>query len=164
MIVLKAYKYRIYPTKEQEVLLNKTFGCVRFVYNRALAIKTEFYQKNKKGISIFEIINQLVNWKENEETKWLKEVSSQALQFSLKCLDVAFTNFFKKRANYPNFKSKHDNNQSFGNPQGTDVDFEAKRVFIPKFKKGIKCVFDREFIGKIKSSTVSKTPTGKYFI
>src|SRR5690349_11576409 len=104
-----AYKYRIYPNKSQEELLAKTFGCCRYVYNRALAIKTELYQKDKKGISVFELINKMVEWKGAKETAWLKEVNSQALQMSLRNLDNAFTNFFKKRSRYPKFKSKNDN-------------------------------------------------------
>lgn len=159
-----AYKYRIYPTKEQETLLNKTFGCVRYVYNRALARKTELYKTEKKGISMFALMDEMVDWKRREDTIWLKEVNSQALQMSLRNLDMAYTRFFKEKKGFPKFKSKHDNNHSFCNPQGTKVDFESKKVFIPKFNGGIKCIFHRQFEGKIKSSTVIKTPTGKYFI
>lgn len=160
---LKAYKYRIYPTKEQEVLLAKTFGCVRYVYNRALSIKTSIYETEKKGISVFDLTNQMADWKDVEKTKWLKEVNSQALQSSLRNLDSAFTRFFREKKGYPKFKNKY-NKQSFTNVQKTRVDFEKSLVFIPKFKKGIKIVCHRKFNGKIKSSTVSKTPTGKYFI
>jgi len=162
-VILRAYKYRIYPTKEQEVLLAKTFGCVRYVFNKALKIKTSIYETEKKGISVFDITNQMVEWKEQEETKWLKEVNSQALQMSLRNLDMAFTKFFREKKGYPKFKNKYDK-QSFTNPQSTKLDLEKSLVFIPKFKKGIKIVCHRKFDGKIKSSTVSKTPTGKYFI
>ncbi len=159
-----AYKYRLYPTKEQEILFSKSFGCVRFVYNRGLAIKTALYQNKKKGISVFNLMKEMAKWKDLEETKWLSEVNSLALQASLVNLDKAYTNFFKKRAAFPKFKSKFDNNQSFCNPQSTTVDFDENRVYIPKFKGGIKAVLHREFEGKIKSSTVSKTPSGRYFI
>lgn len=162
-MVLKAYKYRIYPTESQKVLLSKTFGCVRYVYNRGLHLKTSVYRTEKKGLSVFEIANQMVGWKETEETKWLKEVNSQSLQSSLRNLDMAFTRFFREKKGFPKFKSKYDG-QSFTNPQKTRVDWENSLVFIPKFKKGIKAVFHRQFEGKIKSSTVSKTPTGKFFI
>jgi putative transposase len=164
MMTYNAYKYRIYPTKSQEVLLAKTFGCCRFVYNRALAVKTALYEKEKKGVSVFQLTNEIVKWKDNEETKWLKEVNSQSLQMSLRFLDVAYTNFFKKRAGFPKFKSKHDNNQSFCNPQNTTIDWDSNKIYIPKFKNGIKAVLHRKFEGKIKSSTASKTPSGKYFI
>ncbi len=159
----KAYKYRIYPTKEQEVLISKSFGCVRFVYNHALNIKTSLYQKEKKGISVFELTNKMATWKESEEFSWLNEVNSQCLQMSLRNLDSAFTKFFREKKGFPKFKSKYDR-QSFQNPQNTRVDFGIERVFIPKFKEGIKCVFHRTFKGKIKTSTVSKNATGKYFI
>ena len=159
-----AYKFRVYPTKSQEVLLAKTFGCCRYVYNRALAVKMALYQKEKKGVSVFQLTNEMVKWKDCEETVWLKEVNSQALQMSLRFLDAAYTNFFKKKSGFPKFHSKFDNRQSFCNPQSTTVDFEANRIFIPKFKSGIKAVLHRRLEGKIKSSTVSRTPSGKYFI
>ena len=91
-------------------------------------------------------------------------MNSLSLQAALLNLDMAFTRFFKEKKGFPKFKSKHDNNQSFQVPQNTTVDYEHKRVSIPKFKEGIKCKFDRRFSGKIKTSTVSRTPTGKYFI
>jgi len=159
-----AYKYRLYPNKSQEVLLAKTFGCCRYVYNRGLALKTALYQKDKKGISVFGLINEMVKWKADQETIWLNEVNSQALQMSLKHLDIAYTNFFKKRSAFPKSKSKHDNNYSFCNPQNTKVDFNNNSISFPKFKEGVKAVLHRKFEGKIKSSTVSKTPSGKYFI
>jgi putative transposase len=127
-------------------------------------MKMAIYQDNKKGISVFRLMKEMVKWKNCEETGWLDEVNSQALQASLVNLDRAYTNFFKKRAGFPKFRSKFDNNQSFCNPQSTTVNFETNRVFIPKFKGGIKAVLHREFKGKIKSSTVSRTPTGKHYI
>lgn len=162
-----AYKYRLYPTKSQEVLLAKTFGCVRYVYNRALAIKTALYQKEKKGISVFKLTTEMTTWKDLEETAWLKEVNSQALQMSLRYLDAAYTNFFKKRASFPRFKSKYDNNQSFCNIQNTTVDWDNGKVSIPKFKEGIRAVLHRKFddsVNIVKGSTVSRTPSGKYYI
>jgi len=158
---LKAYKYRLYPTRQQEQLLAKTFGCVRFVYNKALDIKTSLYQKEKKSISIYDLIKQISQWKKSEE--WLKEVNSQSLQSGLQHLDIAFTKFFKEKKGFPKFKKK-SNRQSFSNPQNTIVDFKNKKVSIPKFKSGIRTIFHRTFKGKIKTSTVSRTPTGKYFI
>jgi putative transposase len=154
----------MYPSKNQEVLLAKTFGCVRYVYNRGLALKMAAYEKDKKGLSVFTVTTEMTKWKDCEETKWLSEVNSQALQMSLRFLDAAYTNFFKKRAAFPKFKSKHDNHQGFCNPQSTVVSWEDGKIFIPKFKGGIKTVLHRKFDGKIKSSFVSKTPSGKYFI
>jgi putative transposase len=163
-MMLKAYKYRIYPNKDQTVLLAKHFGCARYIYNYGLEQKIKAYSETKKSISRFVIQSDLPKLKKAEETKWLSEVNSLSLQAALLNLDMAFTRFFKEKKGFPKFKSKHDNNQSFQVPQNTGVDYEAKRVYLPKFKEGIKCKFNRQFKGKIKTSTVSKTPTGKYFI
>lgn len=162
--MLKAYKYRLYPTKTQEVLLAKHFGCARYIYNYGLERKIKSYSDTKKSVSRFTIQADLPKLKKAESTKWLSEVNSLSLQAALLNLDMAFTRFFKEKKGFPKFKSKHDNRQSFQVPQNTEVDYEAKRVYLPKFKEGIKCKFDRHFNGKIKTSTVSRTPTGKYFI
>lgn len=163
-MMLKAYKYRIYPTKTQEVLLVKHFGCARYIYNYGLERKIKSYADTKKSISRFTIQADLPMLKKAENTKWLAEVNSLSLQAALLNLDMAFTRFFKEKKGFPKFKSKHDNNQSFQVPQNTTVDYDCKRVYLPKFKEGIKCKFDRRFSGKIKTSTVNRTPTGKYFI
>lgn len=163
-MMFKAYKYRLYPTKAQEVLLAKHFGCARYIYNYGLERKIKSYSETKKSISRFTIQADLPKLKKSESTKWLSEVNSLSLQAALLNLDMAFTRFFKEKKGFPKFKSKHDNRQSFQVPQNTEVDYEAKRVYLPKFKEGIKCKFDRQFKGKIKTSTVSRTPTGKYFI
>lgn len=163
-MMLKAYKYRIYPTKSQEVLLAKHFGCARYIYNYGLERKIKSYSETKKSISQFTIQADLPKLKKAESTKWLSEVNSLSLQAALLNLDMAFTRFFKEKKGFPKFKSKHDNRQSFQVPQNTTVDYDAKRVYLPKFKEGIKCRFSRKFDGKIKTSTVSRTPTGKYFI
>lgn len=126
-------------------------------------MKTEAYQTEKKTLSVFALDKQISLLKQTEETKWLKEVNSQALQSSLRNLDSAFTKFFRDKKGFPKFKNK-DENQSFQNPQSTKVDFEAGKLFIPKFSEGIKTVFHRQFEGKIKTSTISKTKTGKYFV
>ena len=120
--------------------------------------------ETKKSISRFTIQADLPKLKKAEATKWLSEVNSLSLQAALLNLDMAFTRFFKEKKGFPKFKSKHDNRQSFQVPQNTTVDYDAKRVYLPKFKEGIKCRFSRKFDGKIKTSTVSRTPTGKYFI
>ena len=162
--MLKAYKYRLYPTKTQEVLLAKHFGCARYIYNYGLERKIKVYSETKKSVSRFVIQADLPKMKKAEETKWLSEVNSQSLQQSLIYLDMAFTRFFQEKKGFPKFKSKHDQHQSFSIPQDTKVNFATNKVFIPKFREGIKCRFSRKFKGKIKTSTVSRTPTGKYFI
>jgi putative transposase len=159
---LKAYKYRIYPNKQQQELLVKHFGCCRYIYNYALAKKIEHYTKEKKTLSRFEIQKDLVSMKTQKETEWLKEVNSQSLQASLVNLDRAYTKFFREKSGFPKFKSKH-NKQSCHFPQKNKVDFENNKLYLMKFREGIKCKFHRQFEGTIKNITISKTKTDKYF-
>jgi putative transposase len=161
--ILRAYKYRLYPNKQQEVLLLKHFGCVRWMYNYALDKKVKAYKQDKKNLSRFQIQKDLPILKKNIDTAWLKEVNSQSLQATLEHLDNAYRKFFKEKTGFPRFKSKHDNRQSFHIPQNTDVDWETSKVSIPKIDD-LKIVVDRRAVGAIRSSTISKTPTGKYFI
>jgi putative transposase len=163
-MIQKSYKYRAYPTKEQEVLLAKHFGCSRWIYNYALDKKVKAYQTTKESLSRFTIQKDLVTLKKSEDTKWLKEVNSQTLQASLENLDKAFTKFFRDKKGFPKFKSKHNNHQSFSVPQNGIVDFETNTISLPKFKTPIKCKLHRKFEGNSKTVTVSKTPSGKYFI
>ena len=163
-MLLRAYKYRLYPTKDQEVLLIKHFGCARYIYNYGLAQKIKAYSESKKSISRFTLSRDLPKLKKAPETKWLSEVSAQALQAALVNLDRAFTRFFKEKKGFPRFKSKHAHYQSYQIPQNVSVDYNAQRVFLPKFLEGIKCKFDRQFEGEIRTSTISKTATGRYFI
>ena len=160
----KAYKYRLYPNKNQEQLILQHIGCCRYIYNYGLNKKMSAYQTDKSSVSRFQIQDDLPILKKQSDTSFLKNVNSLSLQAALACLDNAFTRFFKEKKGFPKFKSKKDNQQSFIIPQNTKVDFESNRIFIPKFKQGIKCKLHRTFDGKIKSSTISKTPTGKYFI
>ncbi len=161
--IYRVYKYRIYPTKEQKVLINKHIGSCRWLYNYALEKKTKAYQKDKTKLSRFELSADLPILKENKETEWLKEVNSQSLQMSLKNMDEAFVKFFREKKGFPKFKNKHGSRQSFSIPQGIKVDWENQRVSIPKLKN-IKFALDREAEGEIKSAVVSRTPTAKYFI
>ena len=163
-MILKAYKYRLYPTEEQKVLLAKHFGCSRWIYNYALDKKVKAYQTTKESISRFTVQKDLPALKKSEETSWLKEVNSHSLLASLENLDKAFTKFFRDKKGFPKFKSKHDNRQSFSAPQNGIVDFETNTLSLPKFKKPIKCKLHRKFEGNSKTVTISKTPTGKYFV
>jgi len=160
--VLKSYKHRIYPTKEQAILIDKHIGACRFVYNLALETKNYAYITQKKNVSCIDLINQLPSLK--MQCEWLKEVDSQSLQQSIINLDKAFTQFFKHGANFPNFKKKSGSTQSFRSPHAKTINIDGNKIFIPKFKSGIKIVREREFVGGIKSATISKTSTGKYFV
>lgn len=159
----KALKYRLYPTSTQRILLEKHFGCARWVYNWALSRKTEAYAKDKTNLSKFDLQKELPLIKSLPETSWLGEVSAQSLQVAIANLDAAYTNFFRKVAKFPKFKSKKVSTKSFSLAQYSRVNFTSKRIFLTKFKEGIRCNFHRHFDGEIKTVTVSKTPTGKYF-
>jgi putative transposase len=158
--MIKVYKHRIYPTKQQAELLNKHFGCVRFVYNLALECKKLNYQGNKINISCYDLIRQITGLK--EECGWLSDVAINALQQAIIDLEKAFTSYYRKLCGFPKFKSK-GGKQSFRIPAQIKIDTTFGKLFIPKFREGIKIVFEREPIGKIKSCTISKTATGKYF-
>jgi putative transposase len=161
--MLKSFKYRLYPNKEQAVLLEKHFGCARFVYNWGLERKIEAYKKNKTSLSCFDLIKELTDYKKQEEFEWLNTVYSQALQASLRNLDNAYTRFFREKKGFPKFKSKHSSKKSYQLPQGAKVDFEGGKIFIPKLK-WTNVEFSRKFKGTIKTTTVSKTPTGKFYV
>ena len=156
----RTYRFRLYPTKAQTELLAKHFGCARFVYNYFLNQRIEQYRLTGKSDNYNAQAKTLTELKKQEETSWLKEVNAQALQFALRCLETSYTNFFKKRAKFPNFKSKHSKN-SFTAPQFAYI--AGNRLFIRKFKEGIKCRVHREIKGKIGKVTITKTPSGKYF-
>lgn len=160
----RAYKYRLYPNKQQEVLLAKHFGCCRFIYNYALDKKIKAYQKDKTNLSRFDIQADLPKMKKSEEYHWLSEVNSLSLQAALANLDSAFVKFFREKKGFPNFKSKKASKQSFSIPQNTRVKFDEGRVYIPKFRQGIKARFHRKFEGLVKTSVITRTSTGKYYI
>ena len=143
------------------VLLDKHFGCIRYVYNFFLDQRKSQYQSNKKSDNYYKQAASLTELKKNEETIWLKEVNSQSLQFALRCLDTAYVNFFRGNAKFPRFKSKKNKN-SFTVPQFAKL--QDGRFYAPKFKEGIKVNVHREVKGEIGKCTLTKTPTGKYFV
>ena len=161
--MLKTYEYRMYPNKEQRTLIAKHFGCTRFVYNKALALKSSLYEQEGKTISKFDLCKEITKWKSEKETSWLKEVQAQALQQTMTDLDSAFIKFFREKKGFPKFKSKHTHRYSYRSPQGNKIDFKNKRIFLPKIK-WIKIRIDREFEGEIHSVTVKKVSSGKYFV
>lgn len=154
--MLKAYKYRIYPNQQQAVAFEQHFGCVRFVYNWALALQNRYYKIFGKSLSRTQIQSQLVKKKKTSKFAWLNEVNSQSLLNALLNVHTAFTNFFKGRAKFPRFKSKKIPQRSYQCPQHCSINFEQGIINLPKIK-GIKTVFSREFIGNIKTVTISKT-------
>lgn len=159
--MLKAYKYRIYPNQKQAIAFEQHFGCVRFVYNWALALQNRYYKIFGKSLSRSKIQSQLVKKKKTGKFAWLNEVNSQSLLNALLNVHTAFTNFFKGRAKFPRFKSKKIPQRSYQCPQHCTINFEQGIINLPKIKS-IKTVFSREFVGNIKTVTISKTATGKY--
>ncbi len=163
---MKAYKYEIKPSTEQKELLDKHMGSVRFVYNWGLSEKIKSYETTGKTLSCFDLINGLPELK--EQYIWLSEINSQALQAALRNLDNAFTAFFRKNNAFPKFKSKKKSRLSFQCPQNVKLDFDNWLLKLPKFKESIKVyrdkggkVFD---INHLKTVTVNKSSTGRYFI
>lgn len=157
--MLKAFKYKLSPTEEQSILLNKHIGAARFVYNLALECKQMAWAGNKVNLSCFALHSQLKDLK--TECEWLKEINSQSLQQSITNLDKAYTAFFKGQNSFPKFKKK-SNGGSFNIPQ--NVSLVNGKLVIPKFKKGIDIVLHRPIKGEIRQATISRTPTGKYFV
>lgn len=156
--MLKAYKYRLYPTNQQAELINKHIGSVRFLYNLALETKQKAWAGNRVNINRYDLSHQLIDLK--NECSWLKEVNSQSLQATLMNLDAAYLGFFKGRTGFPKFKKK-SNGGSFNIPQS--VLLKDNMLVIPKFRGGIKLVVHHPIKGVIKQATISKTLTGKYF-
>lgn len=162
------YNYRLYPTKEQGVLLDKHFGCTRFVFNHYLNKEQQHYLNNKEDIEAKRVkgfLNYYDNAKDLTNLKqkfiWLKEVNSQTLQATLKNLESAYRSFFQKRSKFPRFKSKKSR-QSFCIPQSLSI--KSNKLYIPKFKEGIKINLHRDLVGKFITASIVKTKTNKYFI
>lgn len=167
--MLKSFKYRLYPNKTQEIQIQKTFGCCRFVYNQTLAYRKNLYETEKKSINKIGC-NNYVNQVLKKKYDWLKEVDKFALTNSVYNMDNAYQNFFKEYSGYPKFKSKKNNRKSYktncdysSSKPTIEVDFENNRIKLPKLK-WVKAKVHREFVGIVKSATISQTPSGKYFV
>lgn len=156
--MLKAFKYRLYPTGEQELLLSKHFGACRFIYNLALETKMAAYSSQRINLTRYELQVQMKDLKEDFE--WLREINAQSLQSELMHLDAAYLKFFKGLAKFPNFKKRGDR-QSFQCPQSSKI--KDGKLKLIKFPEGIKIVLSRPFTGEMRTVTISKTPTNKYF-
>ena len=160
--MLKAYKYRIYPDKDQIEFITVHFGACRFVYNWALEQKIRTYEQTKKSISRFDLQRILVH-EVKPSNEWLKKANSQALLASLVNVESAFTKFFREKTGFPKFKSKKNPVQSYQMPQHYTVDFEKNVIKLPKIGE-VKAILHRKFEGEMKTATISKSSTGKYFI
>lgn len=163
---LYSYKYRLKPTQQQKILIEKHFGCTRFVYNYFLNQRIENYKNNKETSCYVKDANKLLQLK--KEFSWLKETNSQSLQQSLKHLQHGFDNFFRRckkkiqgKIGFPRFKSKNGK-KSYTIPQAIKI--VDNKLHIHKFREGIRVIIDRPIDGKIKFATISKNKTNQYFV
>lgn len=156
-----AFKYRIYPSKSQEIMLEKHFGCARFAYNTALALKIKTWETEKKNLSQFDLCKLFPKLRKEEATSWLKEVCSHSLQYEMAHLDAAFTRFFREKKGFPKFKSKRHYKNSYSTNNGLKVGDSYVRL--PKIGN-VFAVISRPINGRIIKATVSKTSSGKYFV
>ncbi|WP_131043754.1 IS200/IS605 family element RNA-guided endonuclease TnpB [Clostridioides difficile] len=160
--VKKAYKFRLYPNKKQQELINKTFGCCRFVYNKYLAKRIDVYKNNKETFTYKQCSSDLTNLK--KELKWLKEPDKFSLQNALKDLDNAYKKFFKEKAGFPKFKSKKINRFSYKtNFTNGNIMYCGQHIKLPKL--GMVKVRDKQVPkGRILNATISKEPSGRYYV
>lgn len=158
----KTFEYRIYPSAEQEALLQKTFGCCRWVYNRVLAMRRDEYARTGKSRHINSYITQIPAWK-RADAPWLSEVDSMALQQSLRDLDKAFKNFFRApgKVGFPKFKSKRAGRKSY-RTNGVGI-IDARHVRLPKLGT-VRARVSRPVEGRVLSATVKQVPSGKYYV
>ena len=160
----KAFKYRFYPTPEQETLLRRTMGCARLVYNRALAARTEAWYERQERVGYSETSTMLTSWKKQEDLQFLNEVSSVPLQQGLRHLQTAFTNFFAGRAKYPNFKKKNHG----GNAEFTKAAFTWKdgKVFLAKCTQPLDIRWSRQLTDRAEPSTITVkiSPSGRWTV
>lgn len=157
----KGFKYRIYPNKKQQELIQKTFGCCRYVYNYFLDKRITEYKENKKSLSFYDTSKMLTQLK--KENEWLKEPDKCSLQKTLKNLDNAYQKFFKEHIGYPKFKSKKNRHQSYTTScTNNNIRFENRHIKLPKL--GYVKVRDKQIPqGRIVNATISQEPNGHYY-
>lgn len=166
----RSYKFRIYPNTEQQVLIQRTFGCARFVYNHFLAQRISEYKVTGKAPTRFQQDKALTSLK--KELLWLREVDSIPLQAEIQNLDTAYQNFFRRvkkgeKPGFPRFKSKRNRRKSYKTKQHVSngkptIWVDSSHVRLPKLGL-VKCRVSKEVRGRILSATISQNPSGKYF-
>ena len=159
---LRGFKYRLYPTDVQRLKLGHTFGCARFVYNWALALRTNSYYQDSVSLSYTDTSNALTKLKKDPEKPWLKAVSSVPLQQGLRHLNTAFQNFFQGKTKYPRFKKKANRQSAHYAPNA--FKWVDGKLTLAKMDKPLKIRFHRRFEGQPKQVVVSKDPSNRYFV
>lgn len=165
----KSYKFRIYPNKEQQKQIDITFSHCRYVYNYFLAQRIAIYKETGKSISQHEQSRELTKMRSTGETKWLMDVERSAYTYALKSLDAAYQNFFRglklgRHIGFPKFKSGKSNRFSYTTQKiGTNIKILDNCIRLPKLGL-VKCRISKQIQGRILSATVSKNPSGKYFV
>lgn len=154
------YKFRLRPSTDQASRISRNFGVCRFVYNHFLEQRKSIYESTGSGSNFYRDCAALTKLK--KELPWIRDAIAQSLQRELKNLDTSFIRFFKGQSRFPRFHSKRRDRDSFGIPQ--DVRVSGGRVFIPKFKDGIRIEQHRPVEGKIGSATISRNRAGQYFV
>ena len=161
----KSYKFRLYPNNSQEILLQKTFGCARYVFNYYLAQRIDTYRKSGKSPTRFEQDKHLTTLK--DELPWLKEVDSRALKYSLRDLETAYRNFYRdlkdaRGKRFPRFKSKRNTPRSYTTSTPT-IAVGPNDIVLPKLGS-VKCAVSKKIMGRILSATVSQSSSGNYYV
>ncbi len=159
---LRGFKYRFYPTDSQRLELAQTFGCTRFVYNWALALRTNSYYQDKVSLSYTDTSNALTKLKKDPEKPWLKAVSAVPLQQGLRHLNTAFGNFFKGKTKYPRFKKKANRQSAHYAPNA--FKWLDGKLTLAKMDKPLKIRWSKYFDGEPKQVIVSKDPSNRYFV
>ena len=161
----RGFKYRIYPNESQRDQIARMFGCCRFVYNRALDVKKTAYSETGKSIATNDLIKMIPAWKRDPETSWLAQVDSMALQQSIRDLDRAYKNFFRRvreggKPGFPKFKSRRHARQSYRTNGGKVLD--RNHIALPKLGN-VRAKVSRPLQGRFISVTVSLDAAGRYF-
>ena len=173
-MILRAIKIRLYPNKTQEQTLNKVLGCYRFVYNQMLALKQNAYNKDKSNLGLCELSKFFHGTLlKKSEYSWLKEQNTKVMKQAIRQMLTAYDSFFKLGKGFPKFKSKHDNNSALFPCEAISKSnsFETRHISLTKSLKHIKfhcsnLYFERlqKYKDNIKSATLSKTKSGKFYL
>ena len=164
MNIKRAYKFRFYPTSEQEQVLAQTFGCARFVYNYMLRVRTDAWFQRSEKVGYHDTSSLLTALKKDPQYAWLGDVSSVPIQQALRHLQTAFNNFFARRAQYPSFKSKHGRQSA--TYAASAFRWDGKALTLAKMKEPLNIRWSRTIpkAAKVSTVSVSKDPAGRYFV